>query len=259
MEQEKSLSPLPIPDVTLLGQRATRSHGRANSPQMEQDNSMPPSSMPYVTSLGQRATRSRGRGQKWDTPYSEDWPVRRVLTTQECVVPDRLLKLPPNNYSYVDSQGRLKDPNKYAWGERPVADPGRPLKIHLTLARHIKNGTATKSNRLWYENMDDHSWAPIAGIIAPKPKKNKTVRKRPLDEISSEPSDTVTLRGASQKPSSALGLPAVANELIEPTNPAEHLEHASTRRRNKKYVKSHSNSSVGGKLPFTTIDKARDS
>ena len=131
-----------------------------------------------MTSVGQRATRGSAQEQHWSVPNNDIWPIMKVLTTQDCIAPDRMLKLPSKNHTYIDSQGKLKDPYKYAWGRELASDPEKPLKplkIHSTLARHIKRGTATKYNRLWYENMDDKSWAPLAGVIAPRSRRNPKV------------------------------------------------------------------------------------
>lgn len=131
--------------------------------------------------MGQRATRGSAQEQHWSVPNNDIWPIMKVLTTQDCIAPDRMLKLPSKNHTYIDSQGKLKDPYKYAWGRELASDPEKPLKplkIHPTLARHIKRGTATKYNRLWYENMDDKSWAPLAGVIAPRSRRNPKVSRK---------------------------------------------------------------------------------
>ncbi|EPE35256.1 Chromo [Glarea lozoyensis ATCC 20868] len=147
------------------------------------------SSAPKVTSVGQRATRSRAQEQDWNKINNVDWPIMKMLTTEECLAPDLLLKLPTKNHTYIDSQGRLRDPDKYSRGQNAPVAPEQPLKIHPTLARHIKNGTATKYNTLWYQNMDEESWAPLAGVIAPK--SELRLKQPPSAQPSSEESENL--------------------------------------------------------------------
>jgi hypothetical protein len=180
----------------------------------------------------------------------------KLITTEECVAPDRLSTLPPKNYSYLNSQGSLKDPNRYAWGGMSIVEPAKSHKTHPTLARHIKNGTATQSNRLWYENMSEHSWAPVAGIIDPKSKKRKFAQILPPVEASSEPSETVSLQSSSHASSSEPGSPAVT---VEPTNSTRHLQEAPPRRSGRESKNIFTKTRVGGKLSFAPIDKARHS
>ncbi|EHL01101.1 putative Chromatin modification-related protein eaf3 [Glarea lozoyensis 74030] len=142
-----------------------------------------------VTSVGQRATRSRAQEQDWNKINNVDWPIMKMLTTEECLAPDLLLKLPTKNHTYIDSQGRLRDPDKYSRGQNAPVAPEQPLKIHPTLARHIKNGTATKYNTLWYQNMDEESWAPLAGVIAPK--SELRLKQPPSAQPSSEESENL--------------------------------------------------------------------
>jgi len=109
---------------------------------------------------GVSATTLRNRGvlTAWSDPKSPEWDVIRVLNSDECLAPDPLLKLPPRNYSYIDSNNRLKDPGKYAMHKESKPD-------HPKLQAHIKNGTDTPANRLYYKDMPPNRCLPIAGII----------------------------------------------------------------------------------------------
>lgn len=77
----------------------------------------------------------------------------------DVAAPDRLLKLPPKNYTYFTSRGTLRDPHRY-----DRVKQGRDEVPHPKLAAHIKNGTDTPALRLYYAGMPhDHS-LPLAGI-----------------------------------------------------------------------------------------------
>jgi hypothetical protein len=180
-----------------------------------------------VTASGQRATRSRAQEQDWNIPNNNDWPIMKILTTQECIVPDHMLNLPPKNHTYIDSQGKLKDPYKYSWSRELPVDPKKPLKIHPTLVRHIKNGTATKFNRLWYEYMTTEAWSPIAGVITPESK--EVEKEPPLVQLSSEDSETknMELRSPSQEASAT---PTVVDLTVEQSTTPERRRLARTRR-----------------------------
>jgi hypothetical protein len=122
------------------------------------------SDLPKATSNGgrQRVTRKSATLGSWADPKSPDWDIIRVLNSEECLIPDPLLKPPPRNYVYIDSNNRLKDPFKYA-----VVRDEKPL--HPKLVAHINNGTETRANRLYYQDMPLDRCLPIAGIIRDKP------------------------------------------------------------------------------------------
>lgn len=105
-----------------------------------------------------KSTRFILNPAKWDDPKSSEWDVLRVLYLDECLAPDSLLKMPPPNYSYITAHGRLKDPLKFDFGNLDK-------EPHPKLATHLKNGTATRANRLYYKDMPHNLVLPIAGII----------------------------------------------------------------------------------------------
>lgn len=74
------------------------------------------------------------------------------------------MQLPPKNYTYLDSKGQLRDPDKYRYPKDKV-EP----KLHPKLIAHIKNGTDTPANRLYYRNMPEDAVLPLAGIIREEP------------------------------------------------------------------------------------------
>lgn len=104
----------------------------------------------------QRFTRHK-TAPSWADPKSNDWDCVKFLQSEYALVEDPLLRLPDPNHSYIDRNGRLKDPNKYA---RYV--PKQPKQyLHPKLAQHLKTRTDTFLNRRYYQ--DRHS-IPIAGI-----------------------------------------------------------------------------------------------
>jgi hypothetical protein len=85
-----------------------------------------------------------------------------------------LLKLPTRNHTYLDSNGRLKDPHKYTYHQKEEEKP------HPKLAAHIRNGTDTSVNRLYYKDMRHKQVLPIAGIIREAPDRRDSVVRDPL-------------------------------------------------------------------------------
>jgi hypothetical protein len=123
----------------------------------------------------QRATRNSASAPppSWSDPKSPDWDVARFLASDECLVPDSLLERPLRNYTYIDNNGRLKNPHKYTI----VKEEKKP---HPKLAAHIKNGTDTPANRLYYKDMPRKRVAPMAGIIRETPDPRDPVVRGPL-------------------------------------------------------------------------------
>ncbi|KAI9055537.1 hypothetical protein LZ554_000485 [Drepanopeziza brunnea f. sp. 'monogermtubi'] len=97
----------------------------------------------------------------WSDPKSKDWDLNRVLNDDSVLAFDSLRRLPPKNFTYIDKNGKLREPGKY--------DPPKPKPAtaapHPQLQYHIKNGTDTSSNRRYYEDTKRHHVLPIAGMI----------------------------------------------------------------------------------------------
>ncbi|PBP21950.1 keratinolytic protein, partial [Diplocarpon rosae] len=96
----------------------------------------------------------------WNDPKSEDWDILRVLHDDDMLAKDNLLRLPPKNFTYIDSNGKLRDPNKYH-----EAKPSSSTPPHPKLVNHMKNGTDTPTLRKYYEDMPRNQNIPIAGMI----------------------------------------------------------------------------------------------
>jgi MRG len=75
-------------------------------------------------------------------------------------VHDPLLERPCPNFTYIDENDKLRDPNKYSYGR-----PAPHKRLHPKLSAHKKNFTITAALRLYYGNMPPHRVLPIAGII----------------------------------------------------------------------------------------------
>ena len=87
----------------------------------------------------------------------------RVLQSDECLAPDRLLTRPTKNFGYIDRQGRLKDYYKYA------SAPVEEKTSHPKLLAHRANGTETRSSRYYYQDMPPDVCLPVAGKIRDQP------------------------------------------------------------------------------------------
>lgn len=86
------------------------------------------------------------------------------LNTETFKLEDHLTKRPEKNFSYITSNGRLKDRDFY--GQFAHRKPELPKKkIHPKLQEHINRGTATKVIYRYYEELDYNVTLPIAGII----------------------------------------------------------------------------------------------
>jgi hypothetical protein len=73
------------------------------------------------------------------------------------LAPDPLLTLPKPNHTYLTSQGKLKNPERYAWGRVP----GR---LHPKLEALIKSGNYKPIHDTYYRNMSHDVVVPTAGI-----------------------------------------------------------------------------------------------
>jgi hypothetical protein len=125
-----------------------------------------PSDESTSSSNRSRGTRST-RGNPiptWSIPGHPDWDVIKVLTSDEMLAPDPLLTLPKPNHTYLNSQGKLKDPKKYA----PPAKVEKPP--HPKLAELKKSGNYTEAHEIYYRDMKHDLKAPIAGIAPPDPR-----------------------------------------------------------------------------------------
>lgn len=130
---------------------------------------------------GYKATR-RNPTPTWSIPGHPDWDVIRVLMSDECLAPDPLLRLPRPNHSYIDNNGRLKNPDKYAL----VKEFNEP---HPKLAELIKKGTDTPAHGLYYRDLKRHHNLPFAGISRENPDPHgSVVRDVSRGNSSSEPS-----------------------------------------------------------------------
>ena len=98
----------------------------------------------------------------WSIPGHPDWDVIKVLQSDECLAPDRLLELPKPNHTYISKAGKLKDPNRYAWGQ--VLPPRHP-KIEAL----IKSGNYKRVHESYYQNMPRDVNIPTAGIPRDRP------------------------------------------------------------------------------------------
>ncbi len=128
-----------------------------------------------------KATR-RNPAQSWNIPGHPDWDIQRVLQSDECLAPDRLLKLPRDNHSYIDSNGKLKDPDKYVF-VKGYEEP------HPKLTEHIKKGTDTPALTLYYRDLPRDQILPIAGVIRDAPdQRDSVVREASRGSTSSETS-----------------------------------------------------------------------
>ncbi|KAJ5054286.1 uncharacterized protein L3040_000564 [Drepanopeziza brunnea f. sp. 'multigermtubi'] len=95
----------------------------------------------------------------WSDPKSKDWDPIRVLNDDSLLAPDSLLRLPPKNFTYIDNNGKLREPPKY---HAPKPKPATAAP-HPQLQYHTKNGTA--SNRRHYEGRKRHHVLPTVGGI----------------------------------------------------------------------------------------------
>jgi hypothetical protein len=121
---------------------------------------------------GHKATRYNPI-PSWSTPGHPDWDIQRVLYSDECLAPDRLLKLPRENYNYVDSNSKLKNPDKYALVKEYE-------EHHPKLAELVKKGTDTPAHTLYYRYLQCEQTLPIAGIIRATPDPRDSVVREAL-------------------------------------------------------------------------------
>jgi hypothetical protein len=130
---------------------------------------------------GYKATR-RNPTPTWSIPGHRDWDVIRVLMSDECLAPDPFLKLPRPNHTYIDSNGRLKNPDKYVFGK----DYPPP---HPKLAELLKKGTDTPAHSLYYRDVPYDRNLPLGGISRDEPDRlYSEVRDASRGSSSSEPS-----------------------------------------------------------------------
>lgn len=153
---------LPTPISLKKGTKRTFNDFDADLPKPTRRSSRVPVAKTNSENGDHTATRKSARLDSglssWADPKSKDWDVMRMLYSDECLAPDPLLKMPPRNYQYIDSNGTIKDPYKYHFA-KPQTKP------HPKLAAHIKNGTATRGLELYYKDMPHNCVFPIAGII----------------------------------------------------------------------------------------------
>lgn len=118
-----------------------------------------------------RSTRNSAPNARppWADPQSENFDIIRWLKTVEYHPVDTLSQKPPPSYSYLDVQGRLKHPQKYATRASPKVEM---ISEHPRLAYHRKNGTDTPEIHAYYKNMPRDRVAPIAGIPPPNRRKS---------------------------------------------------------------------------------------
>jgi MRG len=118
-----------------------------------------------------RRTRSTRRNPipTWSIPGHADWDVMKVLKSDDMLALDPLLTLPKPSHSYLNSQGKLKGPFKYAPPPKVETPP------HPTLVELKKNGNYTAVHWIYYRDMELDRKAPIAGIAPPDPR-NSVVR-----------------------------------------------------------------------------------
>ncbi|KAK6583068.1 hypothetical protein PZA11_004144 [Diplocarpon coronariae] len=133
---------------------------------------------PVPTSAGNRTSRTTRRSgdlvaldvdsgnsrrkaiSSWNDPNSKDWDILRVLDDDDMLAKDNLLRLPPKNFTYIDNNGKLRDPNKYH-----EAKPSSSTSPHPKLVYHMRNGTDTPTLRKYYEDMPRNQNIPIAGVL----------------------------------------------------------------------------------------------
>ena len=148
-----------------------------------------PNSTATGSKVSTRSATAAASVPSWSDPRSVHWDIERVLTSDECLAPDTLLGMPPRNYTYIDSNGRLKEPNKYTYGREEK-------KPHPQLAMHLRNGTERPVNRLYYKDMPDDRCLPIAGIIRETPStRNSVVGDSAILGVKKEEPKTVLFPG----------------------------------------------------------------
>jgi hypothetical protein len=105
----------------------------------------------------------RSINSAWMDPKSHKWDVLRVINSENCLVEDPLLKLPSSKHTYINSKGRLKDPDKYITHKLSHIQPKE--RPHPKLQAHIDNGTVTPALRLYYQDMPHDRISPLAGVF----------------------------------------------------------------------------------------------
>lgn len=129
-----------------------------------------PNTKPSKTSsaANSRPTRNTAPPKRpfWADHKSDNFDVLRFLEADEFLSPDTLGQFPQPNHTYIDSQGRLKDPHRYATAPVPRT---KTQPEHPKLTAHRKNGTVTPMNYLYYKDMPKHRVLPLAGIIRDTP------------------------------------------------------------------------------------------
>lgn len=126
-----------------------------------------------ILNFSRRGTKAKQAPQNaWADPKSEEWNCARFVVSEDSVIHDPLLILPPANFSYLDGSGKLKDPDKYNRRREAEYERLRPKHVergpHPLLVEHIKNNTVTDGLRLWYQDMAHDRCMPTAGIGRPE-------------------------------------------------------------------------------------------
>ena len=99
----------------------------------------------------------------WMDPKSDEWDVLRVINSECCLAEDPLLKLPSPKHTYIDTKGKLKDPDKYLAHKLSISKLDE--RSHPKLQAHIDNGTVTPALRAYYQAMPHDHCLPISGVI----------------------------------------------------------------------------------------------
>lgn len=83
------------------------------------------------------------------------------------MISNRALQPPGRKHTYFDSNGRLKDPDKYLDLDinKYYRDKAEQPTIHPKLQAHIDAGTDTPALHWYYEDMPEDQFLPTAGII----------------------------------------------------------------------------------------------
>ncbi|ESZ92869.1 hypothetical protein SBOR_6732 [Sclerotinia borealis F-4128] len=124
-----------------------------------------------------------GKISSFVDPKSKYWDPVKFLLDDSLVPVTNLDAKPPKGFGFIVNNV-LRDPSTY----RPdksnhVSKPRQKApRIHPRLLAHIKNGTATMANRLYYEKYEPGQINPIAGLFSednPLPPA-RLKRRRPL-------------------------------------------------------------------------------
>jgi mortality factor 4-like protein 1 len=112
-------------------------------------------------SYATRSTRSKPT-PSWADHQCLDFDGLRWLNSEYSIVDDPLTQPPRKHHTYIDLNGKLKDPDKYDVHKKSE-DP------HPKLARYIQRGTDTPAIRLYYKDMPHDRDMPIAGKSIDQP------------------------------------------------------------------------------------------